>query len=67
MIISEYSNEDRKAKVISNGKGSYTVCMLVAPEDVKKYKYTERTLESCTLQYAQDLAENFVMKWGEFK
>ena len=61
-IISEYSNENRTAKVISE-KGSYTVCMI----DFEYDEYKERNLESCTLQYAQDLAENFVMKWGEFK
>jgi hypothetical protein len=35
--------------------------------DFEYDEYKERNLESCTLQYAQDLAENFVMKWGEFK
>jgi len=62
MIISEYSNENREAKVLSNGKGSYTVCMMEGEKG-----YSERTIESCTLRYAQDLAENFVMRWGEFK
>ena len=65
MIISEYSNENgtRKAKVLSEGKGHYAVCMMDVWNDV----YTERNLENCTLRYAQDLAENFVMQWGEFK
>lgn len=63
MIISEYSNEDRTAKVMSDGPGSYRVLMI----DLEYDDYAERYLESCTLQYAQDLAENFVMKWGEFK
>ena len=62
MIISEYSNENRVAKVMSDSKGSYTVCMIEWG-----YEAVSRHLENCTLQYAQDLAENFVMKWGEFK
>jgi hypothetical protein len=35
--------------------------------DFEYDEYKERNLEYRTLQYAQDLAENFVMKWGEFK
>lgn len=65
MIISEYSNENRTrtAKVMSGSPGSYRVLMI----DLWNDDYAERYLENCTLQYAQDLAENFVMGWGEFK
>lgn len=60
-IISEYSNENRRAVILSLKNGGFEVLMF-DNYDLKLSRVVDKNV-----QYAQDLAENFVMRWGEFK
>lgn len=60
MKISTYSNEGRNADIRKHS------------DHIVVYMYENGHLKYCreiknNLNYAEDLAENFVMRWGEFK
>lgn len=61
--LSEYTNDefDRTA-VVYNKDGHYGVIMYRG-----KAVAEDRVCEGSTLRYAEDLAENWINKWGEFK
>lgn len=60
-IISNFSNEERTAVIHSLDSGGFEVLMY----DSGHLKFSREVKNN--IQYAEDLAENFVMKYGEFK
>lgn len=59
--ISEYENDNRSAIIFKDDKG--LVVELFEEGEMLKSKI----LANKTEQYAEDLCENWVMHWGEFK
>ena len=60
-IISNFSNEGHTAVIHSLDNGGFEVLMY----DSGDLKFSREVKKN--IQYAEDLAENFVMKYGEFK
>ena len=66
-FISEFYSVDRKRKAhVTKDKYHYAVHMYVEHSGLMKLYNTE-LISNHTLQYAEDLAENFVLGVGPFK
>jgi len=69
-VLSTYVSGDRKAEVFKD-KYHYGVHMYKKESKAKEYdrwKFVKTELvENHNEYYAEDLAENYVQKWGKFK
>ena len=70
LLLSSFENEDRMAEVF---KDKYHLGVHLYERETRAWGYgrwvLKRTelLENHSEQYAEDLAENYVQKWGAFK